>query len=53
MPGLFLRIYRINKQNNINKFINIVKEYYIIKLMRNTSIFPIAPSVTNISINPC
>ncbi len=53
MPGLFLRIYRINKLNNINKFINIVKEYYIIKLMRDTSIFPISPSVTNITINPC
>jgi len=53
MPGLFLRIYRINKQNNINKFINIVKQYYNnIKLMRDTSIFPITPSVTNITINP-
>jgi len=53
MPGLFSRIYRINKQNNIKKFINIVKEYYNIKLIRDTSIFPITPSVTNISINPC
>lgn len=43
MPGLFLRIYRINKKNNINKFINIVKEYYIIKLITDTSILPSTP----------
>ena len=43
MPGLFLRIYRINKQKNINNFINIIKEYYIIKSMRNTSTFQITP----------